>query len=61
MPQWSVAPVARALQAMRGIALVNAVTLVAEIGDFSRFENPRQLMAYLGLVPSPKLNSKIGF
>lgn len=58
MPQWSVAPVARALQAMRGIALVNAVTLVAEIGDFSRFENPRQLMAYLGLVPSEHSSGK---
>jgi transposase len=37
-------------QAMRGVALINAVTIVAEVGDFSRFGNPRQLMAYLGLV-----------
>jgi transposase len=37
---------------MRGMALVNAATLVAELGDLSRFANPRQLMAYLGLVPS---------
>lgn len=37
---------------MRGVALVVAVTLVAETGDLARFENPRQLMAYLGLVPS---------
>ena len=36
----------------RGVALINAVTIVAEVGDFSRFGNPRQLMAYLGLVPS---------
>ena len=42
----------QALQAMRGVAFVVAVTLVAEVGDFSRFANPRQLMAYLGLVPS---------
>ena len=41
-----------ALQAMRGVALVAAVTIVAEVGDFRRFINPRQLMAYLGLVPS---------
>jgi hypothetical protein len=34
------------------IALVNAATLIAELGDLSRFANPRQLMAYLGLVPS---------
>jgi len=34
------------------MALVNAATLIAELGDLSRFANPRQLMAYLGLVPS---------
>ena len=34
------------------VALINAVTIVAEVGDFSRFDNPRQLMAYLGLIPS---------
>lgn len=58
LPQWSMAPVVQALQAMRGIALVNAVTLVAEVGDFSRFDNPRQLMAYLGLVPSEHSSGK---
>jgi transposase len=42
----------RALQALRGMALVAAATLVAELGDITRFDNPRQLMAYLGLVPS---------
>jgi transposase len=52
LPNWSMAPVATAIQAMRGVALINAVTIVAEVGDFSRFGNPRQLMAYLGLVPS---------
>jgi transposase len=41
-----------ALQTMRGMALVNAATLIAELGDLTRFANPRQLMAYLGLVPS---------
>jgi transposase len=35
-----------------GVAFINAVTIVAEIGDFARFGNPRQLMAYVGLVPS---------
>jgi len=49
---WSMAPVVKAYQAMRGVALMIAVTFVAEIGDVRRFENPRQLMAYLGLVPS---------
>ena len=52
LPDWSMAPIAAAIQAMRGVALINAVTIVAEVGDFSRFGNPRQLMAYLGLVPS---------
>jgi transposase len=41
-----------ALQAMRGIKLITAVTLVSEIGDITRFQAPRQLMAYAGLVPS---------
>ncbi len=52
LPEWSLAPVVAALQALRGIRLVAAATLVAELGDITRFANPRQLMAYLGLVPS---------
>ena len=52
LPEWTLAPVVAALQTMRGMALVNAATLIAELGDLSRFGNPRQLMAYLGLVPS---------
>jgi transposase len=52
LPDWPLAPVVRALQALRGMALVVAVTLIAELGDITRFANPRQLMAYLGLVPS---------
>ena len=42
----------QALQALRGIDVVSAIGLVAEIGDFARFDHPRKLMAYLGLVPS---------
>ena len=52
LPDWSLAPLVAALQTMRGMALVNAASLIAELGDLSRFANPRQLMAYLGLVPS---------
>jgi transposase len=52
LPDWTLAPVVAALQTMRGMALVNAATVIAELGDLSRFANPRQLMAYLGLVPS---------
>ena len=52
VPEWSLAEVVTALQAMRGIDLIAAVAILAEIGDLSRFQNPRELMAYLGLVPS---------
>ncbi|WP_243700328.1 IS110 family transposase [Paracoccus versutus] len=52
LPQWSLAPVVEAVQAMRGVGFIVAVTVVAEVGDFNRFDNPRQLMAYLGLTPS---------
>jgi transposase len=52
VPDWSLAPLVTALQAMRGIKLVTAVVVLAEIGDPSRFESPRQLMGWLGLVPS---------
>src|SRR3954462_13488110 len=46
------APVVATLQALRGVAFLSAVVLVAEIGDFRRFASPRQLRAWLGLVPS---------
>ncbi len=51
-PAWRWAPVVEALQALRGVSFVTAVGLVAEIGDIRRFDHPRQLMAFLGLVPS---------
>src|SRR5919199_2763747 len=52
VPSWSMAPVVAAYQALRGVAFLTAVTFAAEIGDVRRFDSPRQLMAYLGLVPS---------
>ena len=52
VPQWMLAPVVAAVQALRGVSTLMAATVVAEVGNFSRFENPRQLMAYLGLNPS---------
>ena len=52
VPEWSLAEVVGALMAMRGMDLVAAATFLAEIGDLSRFQTPRELMAYLGLVPS---------
>lgn len=48
---WRFEPVVAALQALRGVAAVTAIGLVAEIGDLERFEHPRKLMGYLGLVP----------
>lgn len=51
VPGWSLAWLVAALQALRGYGLINAVTLVAEIGDPRRFDSPRRLMAYLGMVP----------
>jgi len=52
LPQWSLAPVVTSLVALRGIDKLAAMVLLAELGDISRFASPRQLMAYLGLVPS---------
>lgn len=52
LPQWRMREVVSALQGLRGVALVTAVGMVAEVGDLTRFSNPRQLMGYLGLVPS---------
>jgi transposase len=52
VPAWSLGWLVEALQVLRGFRLVQAATLVAEIGDPRRFARPRQLMAYLGLVPS---------
>jgi len=52
IPQWRRAPFVAAYQALRGVSLIVAVTVVAEVGDLSRFNNPKELMAYLGLVPS---------
>lgn len=49
---WRFEPVVAAVQALRGIDVVSAIGLVAEIGDLSRFEHPRKLMGYLGLVPA---------
>ena len=49
---WRLYPVVEAIQALRGVELTGAIILVAELGDLTRFDNPRQLMAYLGLTPS---------
>jgi transposase len=49
---WRMYPVVAAVQALRGLNLTGAVTLIAEVGDLTRFDTPRKLMSYLGLTPS---------
>lgn len=49
---WRLQPVVEALQARRGVQLTVAITMIAEVGDLTRFENPRELMNFLGLIPS---------
>jgi transposase len=49
---WRLQPVVEALQALRGVQFTVAVTTVAELGDLTRFDNPKQLMKFLGLIPS---------
>jgi transposase len=49
---WRWEPAVRALMSLRGVALLNAATLIAELGDLHRFTRPQELMSYLGLVPS---------
>jgi transposase len=48
---WRLYPVVEAIQALRGVQFLTAVSVVAELGDLTRFDNPRQLMSYLGLTP----------
>ena len=54
VPAWSMAPVVAGYQAMRGLGFIHAVTVAAEVGDLRRFEHPREVMAYLGLVPAER-------
>jgi len=58
LADWSLAPVVEALMALRGVKRITAMTVIAELGDISRFDSPRQLMAYLGLVPSEHSSGK---
>jgi transposase len=48
---WRLYPVVEAIQALRGVGLTGAVILMTELGDITRFDNPRQLMSYLGIRP----------
>ena len=52
LEQWSLRPMVEALIALRGVDVVTAMTVLAELGDLTRFDSPRELMSFLGLVPS---------
>jgi transposase len=52
LEHWRWRPVVEALQGLRGVQTIHAVRMIAELGDLSRFESPRKLMGYLGLIPS---------
>ena len=56
--EWHRAPFVKAYQALRGVSLIVSATVAAEIGDMRRFQNPKQLMAYLGLIPSEHSSGK---
>ena len=50
--EWSLRSVVEGWMALRGVELVTAMTVLAELGDLTRFDSPRELMSFLGLVPS---------
>jgi transposase len=52
VPDWSLGKLVTALMAMRGLDIISASTIVAEVGDLTRFRSPRELMAFLGIVPT---------
>ncbi len=52
LSDWTLSGQARDLMALRGVDMLTAITVLAELGDITRFDTPRQLMAYVGLVPS---------
>ena len=58
LEDWQRKPLVQAMMAFKGFQLVAAMVTVSEIGTFSRFEHPKKLMAYLGLVPSENSSGK---
>lgn len=51
VPHWRLSPVVETLQALRGVRNLTAMTLLAELGDLTRFDNPRQIFAFVGVTP----------
>ncbi|MFG6082105.1 transposase [Paracoccus litorisediminis] len=58
LPEWDLAPAVNALQALRGVALISAVTFMAKISHVRRFESPVKLIAYLGAGPERTFDAK---
>ncbi len=58
LEKWRLAPAVRALKALKGFQSVAAMILVSELGEVHRFAHPRQVMAYLGLVPTENTSSE---
>ena len=48
---WSQRPTAEALMSLRGVSTITAMTVLAELGDLTRFDSPRELVGFLGLAP----------
>src|SRR5436190_634762 len=57
LDKWRLRPAVQALMAFKGFQTVAAMIVVSELGEVHRFTHPRQVMAYLGLVPSEKSSS----
>jgi transposase len=57
LEKWRLEPAVRALMAMKGFQTVAAMIVVSELGEVHRFAHPRQVMAYLGLVPTENTSS----
>jgi transposase len=57
LPGWRLEPAVHALMAMKGFQIVAAMIVVSELGEIHRFAHPRQVMAYLGLVPTENTSS----
>lgn len=58
LENWEWKPVVKALMACKGFQEVAAMTVISELGDLRRFKHPRQLMAFVGLVPSEHSSGK---
>jgi transposase len=52
IPKWRLYPIVEAFQALRGVQWTVATIVASELGDITRFDNPRQLAAFVGLIPS---------